>query len=762
MQTTIIFLSDMRLNTSVTGENHDLFSSHYDFLHNSTHSSRGVGILVSKKLNYTVNGTWKDNNNNILALRLSINDVEILLVSVYGPNINDLSFFSDLRKIFEENKDVFTVCGGDWNLTYSTEVSPHNIDILNMMSPPSLHRSLLLNELCENYNFSDPFRLLHYNTRDYTYIPSSGKRNRSRLDFFLVSDSLVPIVNRCFISHCTDTILFDHKSIKLEFGSSKKSNKHFINPSIYTHCRFEAVVYTTVTETYLHHAVPDQPGLDIAEGLHHVARAVELIRQANDLDFDIAFNGSSNLKDMQLGGINAEIDLTVQEFPDPELLDDITLSCDPDIFLETLMGNICNTLISFQAWIVKVSNCKTNALTRQLVALKQNYMENCDEIFGLESTLASIKDSALVDKIKEIKLFDNLHNEKLSPLFLNLVKNRSQDELTGIKSETGASFDTDAEREEHIVSFYEKLFKIPKERKSINYENCIENFLGDGILKNPIVSGSKLSVNERNSLETALSIQELDNSIKISNKKSAPGVDGFSNKLILKCWKFFRYPLLNYANHCFRTGKLTHNFRSTCIKLIPKKGNLADLKNWRPISLLSNMYKIISRAINERLKPIVNRICSRAQKGYNDKRFVQEVLINVCETISYCSQNEVRGCVLAVDMAKAFDTLDHGFIQEVYRFFGFGPNITRWLTLLGIDREECIILNNEKNSRYFRLETGRPQGDNLSPFTFNFCAQIGIFKLELDPGISRIIRSALNFIVNNHNQHESNRETVSA
>jgi hypothetical protein len=67
-----------------------------------------------------------------------------------------------------------------------------------------------------------------------------------------------------------------------------------------------------------------------------------------------------------------------------------------------------------------------------------------------------------MDKIKEIKLFDNLHNEKLSPLFLNLIKNRSQDELTGIKSDTGASFDTDAEREEHIVSFYEKLFKYLK------------------------------------------------------------------------------------------------------------------------------------------------------------------------------------------------------------------------------------------------------------------------------------------------------------
>jgi hypothetical protein len=89
------------------------------------------------------------------------------------------------------------------------------------------------------------------------------------------------------------------------------------------------------------------------------------------------------------------------------------------------------------------------------------------------------------------------------------------------------------------------------------------------------------------------------------------------------------------------------------------------------------MYKIISRAINERLKGIVNRVCSRAQKGYNDKRYGQEVLINVCETISHCRKNSIRGAVLAVDMAKAFDTLDHGFIQQVYKFFGLGKNIIK-------------------------------------------------------------------------------------
>jgi hypothetical protein len=89
-------------------------------------------------------------------------------------------------------------------------------------------------------------------------------------------------------------------------------------------------------------------------------------------------------------------------------------------------------------------------------------------------------------------------------------------------------------------------------------------------------------------------------------------------------------------------------------------------------------------------------------------------------------------------MAKAFDTLNHKFIEQVYRFFGLGENIIKWLLLLGNQRQACITLENGSNSRYIYLECGRPQGDNLSPITFNFCEQILLFRLELDPGVEKV------------------------
>jgi hypothetical protein len=169
-----------------------------------------------------------------------------------------------------------------------------------------------------------------------------------------------------------------------------------------------------------------------------------------------------------------------------------------------------------------------------------------------------------------------------------------------------------------------------------------------------------------------------------------------------------------YSLCCYDKGVLTPNFRSASVKLIPKKGEATQLKNWRPISLLSNFHKIISRAINNCINCINNQICSRAQKGFNNQRYTQECLINVIETIQHCHLNNVEGALVAVDMAKAFDTLSHGYLREVFNFFNLGPNIIKWLTLLGENRTACILLDNGEYSRPFDLGRGRAKGDNIS------------------------------------------------
>ena len=67
-------------------------------------------------------------------------------------------------------------------------------------------------------------------------------------------------------------------------------------------------------------------------------------------------------------------------------------------------------------------------------------------------------------------------------------------------------------------------------------------------------------------------------------------------------------------------------------------------------------------------------------------------------------------------------------MSECYRFFGFGPRFINMLETVGNNRRASILLDDCELSRTFDLETGRPQGDNLSPTQYNICQQIPIFR----------------------------------
>jgi exonuclease III len=763
----IIFLSDIRLNADPLSNMSNMFqyasNKKYRMYHNSTKSKRGVGILISSEFDVNLIDTVKDQAQNVLGMVVEIEGFRMILCCVYGPNCNDNSFFETLTSLFDKYRSLPIVCGGDWNMTYSTDNTVDNIDIINMTAPPSSSRSGKLQELCDEFQLTDPYRALFPDGRDYTYVPRSGSLNRSRIDFFIISDSLLNMVEDCSIKPGLLTKLFDHKSVMLSFFRENKNIvRHRINPSVLAHPRFEAVLACAVAETHLQHADPDQDGLDRPAGLRHIGEIVNKIREINELELESELNGLTPLAEMQLAGKKRELDELVELLLDPEQLHLMILTCENDTFFEVLISNIRNSLISFQTWIKKVENAKVNLLTKTLNRLKLGYLDNFQEIFDVEKDLNAISEKRLKEKIQQIKMYECLHDEKPSPLFLTLAKKRNGEKLRQIKDDFGNELPDDTSRLEYICEYYEKLFKKDTENEdTINFDNCIRDFLGPDVIASPLVQNSILTNEESASLDIPVTLEDLDNSLKKANMRSAPGFDGFSNQLIEKCWKFLRRPLLKYFECCLRKGTLTENFRSACIKLIPKKGDCSKLKNWRPISLLSNLYKIISRAINLRLEKVVNRICSRAQKGYNKNRYTQEVIINVWETISFCRCEGINGALVAIDMAKAFDTLSHKFLSAVLKFFGFGPYMIKMLELIGNNRQACILGDTGTNSRYFPLGRGRPQGDTVSPNTFNFGEQVLIFKIELDPRIKSIPRPVTHILTNDAiYMQESNRETA--
>jgi len=365
-----------------------------------------------------------------------------------------------------------------------------------------------------------------------------------------------------------------------------------------------------------------------------------------------------------------------------------------------------------------------------------------DRIIELENSLNSLVDSELRHELNKYSGFEVLNSEKITPFFLSLAKgSQIEAKMDDIRDERGAAFESTAERKQFIREFYANIYrKDPREPADL--EGCIERFLGQDICANPIVTNSKIPADIRDRLDAPLTIFELDVSISEANK-SASGMDGMSNCFIKKFWRFFRVPLHRYARCVLIKKKLTPTFRSGLLKLIPKKGDTSRITNWRPISLLSCMYKILSRALNTRLKLARDFIFSRAQKGFTNSRFIQEVLINLCETIGYCNQNNIPACIVAIDQAKAFDTISNAYMLQVYRFFGMGEYMINLLTTLGSGRVACISFDDGSVSDPFDLERGRTQGNGPSPCEYNIGQQILLFKLELCPDLASVYNHLL-------------------
>jgi hypothetical protein len=304
-------------------------------------------------------------------------------------------------------------------------------------------------------------------------------------------------------------------------------------------------------------------------------------------------------------------------------------------------------------------------------------------------------------------------------------------------------------------------------------ENTIPDFLGPEICNSSIIKNSKLTNDEKLLLDNLFSVEELDQAVEDAKSTTAGGPDGIGNKCIKKIWPYIRVPLTNYANCCIEKEHLTDNFRTALIKLIPKKGDVSKIGNWRPISLLNCMYKVISKAITMRLQKISNRIFSRAQKGFTDDKYIQECLINIVETIKRCNDFNIPAFILAIDQAKAFDSVRHDFMRKCLEFFEVPERFIKILEIFTTNRTAAILLEGGKCSKTFDLEIGNTQGNGPSPIQFNICEQILLFKLELDPRIQSIYSDFANIPIILHQRplkdfseqtrdnfhYENNRET---
>ena len=161
------------------------------------------------------------------------------------------------------------------------------------------------------------------------------------------------------------------------------------------------------------------------------------------------------------------------------------------------------------------------------------------------------------------------------------------------------------------------------------------------------------------------------------------------------------------------------------ITLIPKTGkSLNLLKDWRPISLLNVDFKIISTAITNRLKSVIEDIISPTQSAYIKGRYIGENSRLVYDIIEQINNQKRIGFILAADFEAAFESVSWSFLSKALDCYNFGPYYKYLLNLLYLHSNNYsrILLDGFHGEKIY-MKRGIRQGDPASGYLFNLVVE---------------------------------------
>jgi hypothetical protein len=398
---------------------------------------------------------------------------------------------------------------------------------------------------------------------------------------------------------------------------------------------------------------------------HFLGRAMEKIREYREVEEQSYSTRQGGHLWNRLNFLQNELENTIENLPNINFVLELEFTCGWMTLYEIVSQGLKESLLELQKSIKRNENlCRENLLKKLL---------RMESLFGQYSVQAG-------DVIQEINRFDEERlkeratkyrefilnvNEKPTRAFCLLGKeNNLMDDIEQIKDEGGGNFADNQSRGEYIRNFYRNLYK-----KKLHQLFAIEDFLGEEVINSDDLLQKKLSNEEKLTLETDVTLEELIKALQGSNNNSSSGWDGISYKVISKFFGVLGPLMVKMAKESFDKQELPDSFKMGQIKLIPKKGNPSKVEDWRPITLLCCAYKLISGVIANRLETFLEKNIDRAQKGFLKARCMSTCTINIMDRIGGAwYHNEPLG-VLCIDFIKAFDSVEHEFIKKNFALF---------------------------------------------------------------------------------------------
>ena len=171
-----------------------------------------------------------------------------------------------------------------------------------------------------------------------------------------------------------------------------------------------------------------------------------------------------------------------------------------------------------------------------------------------------------------------------------------------------------------------------------------------------------IGLEEASKLEEVFTEKEIWATISELNGNKAPGPDGFPIAFWFFCWDFVEDEVLGFFKEFHDQSRFVKSLNATFLVLIPKKQNVEDFKDLRPISLVGGLYKILTKMLANRIKRVIVKIISQSQSTFVEGRQILDAVFIANKVVDSILRRKQSGLVCKLDIEKAYDNISWQFV----------------------------------------------------------------------------------------------------